>query len=401
MIGRVGGRGFGIFGFGSTDSVVGAPDRPGDRRARPGPSAPDRDERHKTTGLAPETHNRILGGNYSMTNRPTLVTAIAAAVVAVTTWSLPVQAATVLKMTTCLARNHDYTEAMFATFYKPINAKKTDLRINYLGGPEVTPRQKQAPALKRGLVDLISCPGPYYGGLLPEARLTGVQNRSLEEIRSNGAWDMMQEAWGKGLNAHILAWTGFKGQKFYIYTNFKPKLSTKTGLDLTGVKMRSTGLYNPLLKAMGATTVNMNPSDVYTGLERGVVDGMAWPWGSIGKYGWQRFLKYRIKPSFYGASLLTLINLDKWKSLTQAQRDLLEKQARVYERDSAAIIIKKGVEDDAKLKKVGVKDIELTGAVRTAYLKTIYDAKWAVNDKYKYNVDYKALKRKLYRQPGS
>ena len=305
-----------------------------------------------------------------------------------------------LKMTTCLARNHDFTQAMFQTMVDPLNAAKGPVHIRYLGGPEVTPFQKQAPALKRGLVDMIACPGAYYGGILPEAHLPGVQNVSLEEIRKNGAWDMMEQAWNSGLNAHILAWTDFKAQFFYTYLLKQPKLSTTTGLDLNGLKMRTTGLYRPLLQAMGATTIVMAPSDVYAGLERGVVDGLCWPWGSIAKYGWERFIKYRITPSFYGASLLTLVNLEKWKSLTTAQQDMLTKYAREYETKGSAILEKKGREDDAKLKKAGVKDVELTGEVRKAYLKTIYDAKWAENDKLKYSVDYEKLKSLLY-HPGS
>ena len=53
--------------------------------------------------------------------------------------------------------------------------------------------------------------------------------------------------------------------------------------------------------------------------------------------------------------------------------------------------------DEAKLAKAGVKDIALEGEYAKAYLKTIYGAKWAVNDKYKsYNVDYKKLKSLMY-----
>lgn len=306
------------------------------------------------------------------------------------------QSATVLKVSSCLAKNHDYVEAFFETFYDPINAKNADLRLNYLGGPEVTPRQKQAPALKRGLIDIIVCPNPYYGGLLSEARLPGVHNKSLEEMRANGAWDMLQEAWGKGLNARILAWVHFEGQKFYIYTKFKPKLSPETGLDLSGVKMRSTGLYNPILKAMGATPVTISPGDVYAALERGVVEGLAWPWGSVAKYGWQRFLKYRVEPSFFGATHMTIMNLDKYNELTDSQRNLLESQARIYEKEGDAIIVKKGEEDDAKLKEAGVEWLELEGDVREAYIDTIYRAKWAENDDLEYIVDYEELKSKMY-----
>ncbi len=304
-----------------------------------------------------------------------------------------------LKVTTCLARNHDFSQAFLQTFVEPINAKKTDLKLTYLGGPEVTPFREQGGAVKRGLIDIILCPAAYYSGLFSEARLPGAQTTPIAEIRKNGGWDMMEEAYNKNLNAHLLAWVYDEGQTFYTYFIEKPKESDKTGLDLTGSKIRSTPLYNPFLKAMGATTIVMSAGDVYAGLQRGVVGGLAWPWGSVAKYGWERFLKFRVKPKYFSASMPVIINLEKWKSLSKAQQDLLSKQALILEKDGAAVIIKKGKEDDAKLAKAGVKDIELTGAVRSAYLNTIYGAKWEQNDKLKYTVDYKKLKPLLYTPP--
>ena len=317
---------------------------------------------------------------------------------AVSTFAMPAMAEPVtLKVTTCLQRNHDFSQAFLKTYLEPINAKNTDLKLTYVGGPEVTPFTEQGAALKRGLVDMILCPAAYYGGMFGEARLPGAQTASIADIRKNGAWEMMEEAWNKNLNAHILSWVYSDAQIFYTYFLTKPKESTKTGLDLTGMKIRSTGLYNPFLIAMGATTIVMAPGDVYAGLQRGVADGLAWPWGSIGQYGWQRFLKYRVMPSYFNASQPLLINLDKWKALSKAQQDLLNKQVAVLESDGAAMVVKGGKADDAKLKEAGVQDIELKGEVRAAYLKTIYDAKWAQNDKLKFTVDYKKLKSLLYK----
>lgn len=314
---------------------------------------------------------------------------------AMTATGVSAQAATTLKVSSCLQKNHDQIQAFAQTFLDPINAMKTDLKLRYIGGPEVTPRKKQAPAMKRGLIDIIICPTPYYGGLLTEARLPGVHSKSLKEMRANGAWDMMQDAWGKGLNAHILGWGGFKASTFFIYTKFEPKLSEKTGLDLTGEKMRSTGLYNALLKAMNATPINISPGDVYSALERGLVTGLAWPRGSLAKYGWQRFLKYRVEPNFYGATIMATINLDKYKSLSTSQRAILDKQGKAYEANSDKILDAKAMIDDKKLKAAGVKIITLTGKVRKAYIDTIYKSKWAQNDKLKYLVDYKMLKSKM------
>ncbi len=302
-----------------------------------------------------------------------------------------------LKVTTCLARNHDFSQALLQAFIDPINAKKGDVTLTYLGGPEVTPFKEQAASLKRGLVDIILCPAAYYSGMFAEARIPGAQTVTVEEARKNGAWDMLSEAWNKNLNAHFLAWAYEDAQIFYTYFREKPTESAKTGLDLTGKKIRSTPLYNPFLIAMGATTIVMSPGDVYAGLQRGVVDGLAWPWGSVGKYGWQRFLKYRVKPSYFGASQPLIVNLDKWKGLSKEQQDMLTRQARVFEKDGAAVVIKKGQEDDVKLKEAGVQDITLTGAAAKAYLDTIYTAKWKQNDEHKYTVDYKKLKSLLYK----
>ena len=308
-----------------------------------------------------------------------------------------VAADSVLRVTTCQQRTHDHNAVFLEGFLEQVNAKKAGLRLNYLGGPEVTPFNKQGSALKRGLVDLIFCPTPYYGGDLPEARLPGVHNKTLAEMRKNGAMAMLEEAWNKGLNAHILAWAATKVSSFYVYTISEPKLSEKTGLDLSGKKMRSTGLYNPMFKAMGATVVTMAPGDVYAGLERGVVDGMAWPRGSVATYGWERFLKYRIEPDFYGSTYFVIVNKTAYDKLSKAHKDLLEAQAKIYEEKSNELVLPKFDVDAKKQKEAGVKVFKLDGKVRKAYLKTIYDAKWAQNDTYKnYHVDYKKLKSLMY-----
>ena len=328
-----------------------------------------------------------------MIRRSILIPAMAAAAVA---WSMPAQSST-LKVSTCQIKTHDHVVVFLNEFLKPAQKNDIGLKLNYIGGPEITPFRKQGGLLKRGLIDLIFCPAPYYGADLPEARLLGAHNKSLAEMRANGATKMLEEAWSKGLNAHILAFPAYDVSTFYMYTIEKPKLSKTTGLDLKGVKMRSTGLYKPLLSAMSATPVAISPGDVYTGLQRGVVDGIAWPKGSVTKYGWEKFLKYKITPNFYGATFLTIVNKNKWASLTQAERDFLTKIAKEYEVRSNEVVAANLAADEAKLAKAGVKDVVLDGEYGKAYLKTIYGAKWAVNDKYtNYNVDYKKLKSLMY-----
>ena len=49
------------------------------------------------------------------------------------------------------------------------------------------------------------------------------------------------------------------------------------------------------------------------------------------------------------------LNLKKWKSLSQAERDFLNKLSAKYEKNSDAIVSKNLAADEAKLEKAGVK----------------------------------------------
>ncbi len=104
--------------------------------------------------------------------------------------------AVTLKVATCFITKHDQVVAFFKTFMEPINATsdKTGLKLHYLGGPEITPQQKQASALARGLTDILNCPAAYYQSQVPAARVAGVNNVSPAELRRNGGYELLQQA---------------------------------------------------------------------------------------------------------------------------------------------------------------------------------------------------------------
>ena len=158
----------------------------------------------------------------------------------------------------------------------------------------------------------------------------------------------------------ILGWCCY-GVDFHIYTTFKPKESTKTGLDLSGHKMRSTATYRPFLSAMGAIPVTMAAAEMYTGLQRGVVQGLAWPEGALAKYGVQKFLKYRVYPGFYRSGSMVLINIDKWKTLSKSVQDKLTETGLAFEQGSEPILRKKADADNKKLWASGPSKNEARG----------------------------------------
>ncbi len=322
--------------------------------------------------------------------------AVCTAAVAATVVALPVQAAEELKVSTALGEKHDQSQTFFKTFLEAMKKDQSLVKAKYIGGPEVTPAFKQGAAMKRGLIDIVMSPTTYYANVVPEARLTGISNVSPQEWRKNGGYDLMSKAWAEKLNAVILGWGNYYGyNQFFIWLKDKPKPSKVTGLDLKGLKMRTTALYTPFFRAMGATTKTIAPAEVYTALERGVVDGLAWPEGGVAFRGWQKFIKYRVGPGFFRSTTFVTMNKDKFDKLPKKAQAQVMAAGLHYENESGGIIKKLAMADNEKIFKEGVQDYTLPGEYGKAFTRTIVNANWADAEKRKYSIDFKLLKSKM------
>lgn len=243
----------------------------------------------------------------------------------------------VLKAQTALPKNHDLAKSFQEIFVAKLNAAgKGVVRVDFLGGPEVNPPDRAAPAVQRGAIDLLHTPAAYHAGIIPQGNTLMATNLSVSDYRANGAFDMLAPNWEKKLNAKILA-IGETSAQFHLYVKEKPKLNKDSVIDLTGLKIRTTGAYRPLVDALGATPVQIvNAAEVYTALERGVVEGFGWPTVGLSSQGLGKLVKYRIDPPFYHLANVLLINLEKWKSLSKQAQDILLKVGAEYEKESIA-----------------------------------------------------------------
>jgi TRAP-type C4-dicarboxylate transport system substrate-binding protein len=208
-------------------------------------------------------------------------------------------------------------------------------------------------------------------------------------LRDNGGYDLLQKAWAKGMNARILGWGNHGGAQFHFYLGFKPKLSKKTGLDLKGIPIHGTAIYQPFLVKMGARSINMGMTDLYTALGRGVVKGFVWPEGGIAKFGWQKFIKYRVDVPFFRSSTTVMINLDKYNALSKEGREQIDAAGVFYELNSGRILRVKADADNKKVFASGVKHLKLSPQYAKALVKTIYGSSWDNMKRFKFKVDKK------------
>ncbi|MBL8672759.1 MAG: TRAP transporter substrate-binding protein [Alphaproteobacteria bacterium] len=113
----------------------------------------------------------------------------------------------------------------------------------------------------------------------------------------------------------------------------KPVRSTA---DLKGLKMRSpTGPVSSILSKFGGAPVTMHGGEVYPALERGVID--ATDWGTLSMnddLGFHKIARYAIYPGFHSMPATDIVvNMDKWKSLPDDLKALLEVATRDFARD--------------------------------------------------------------------
>jgi len=300
----------------------------------------------------------------------TALSAVAAAI------AMPATAAVTLKASSALAKNREMTEAYIKFFLGEINKRSGGaLDAKFVGGPEVTPPRKQAAALKRGAFDITHCPSSYYAGTLPDVYTILVTNMSPDELRKSGGWDMLDKAHRKTLNATIVAWGESRGA-YNTYLTKAPIQKPDGSISLKGYKMRSTPTYRPLFEFLGATPVAMKSSEIFTGLQRGVIDGFGSPDAGIVRLGVKGLVKYQIDPSFYNMNNLIMVNLNKWNSLTKAQRAVITAAGRYYETASTDYWLKLAGKDEAEMKAGGMKIVTLKGKHATDYIEAANRAVW-------------------------
>ena len=261
-------------------------------------------------------------------------------------------------------------------FLKPAEERlKGKVEIKFLGGQEIVPPRKAANALKRGQFSMLHSPTSYYIGTVPEGYAILASNQGPKALRANGAWEILQEVYMKKAGAHLLAW-GENKTSFNTYLVNMPKFDKDGVPDFTGMKMRATGTYRPLFRALGASTINIKSSEILTAVQRGTVEGFGWPDISLAPLGLHKVIKYRVQPRYYLTNTVVTMNLDSWNKLSRDKQAGLNELAREYETTAVAWMEKERLKEDKVIMAAGVKDIVLEGKAGQRYLDIAHGEIW-------------------------
>lgn len=295
----------------------------------------------------------------------------AAALLAAATFSGAAAAQeTTLRLVSAFAENGIYVQRLQPWIQKFNAEGKGVLQINFIGGPKAIPTFEVGNAVKTGVVDMALSTGAFYTNVMPEADFLKLTQIPVAEQRKNGAFDAINKVWNEKANMQYLA-RMVENQPFHLYTTKKVDKP-----DLTGLKIRITPVYRDFFQALNASVITTPPGEVYTALERGVVDGYGWPIGGIFDLNWQEKTKYRIDPGFYDAEVSLVMNLPAYKKLTDPQRAYLQKQLLALEAENT-FWAKYTTDEIARQEKAGIQTIKFDAATSKAYRDKAYDVGWA------------------------
>ena len=275
-----------------------------------------------------------------------------------------------LRVVSAFPENQFYVKRTIEWIEKVNKEGKGVLQLNFIGGPKAIPTFEVGKAVQSGVVDIGFTTGAFYTNVMPEADILKLSETSAAEQRKNGGYDLINKIWAEKANMRYLA-------KVVEFTPFHLYLNKKIDKpDLTGLKIRITPVYRDFFQAMGASVMTTAPGEVYTALERGVIDGYGWPIHALFDLNWQEKTKYRVDPGFYNAEVGLVMNLDKYKGLPPKARQFLDQHALAYEHQND--FWKSYNQNEAKRQaEAGIQVITFDAATNKAYVEKANEIGWA------------------------
>lgn len=260
-----------------------------------------------------------------------------------------------------------YFEQFCESVYERSNGTVT---VVWGSGPEAIPSDQLAEAMQNGIVELVYSPCTYL--VSHSAGLRGVKLTDPSEMRENGGVEYINSIVNDTLNCQFLARVADASP--YVLTSTK---EIKSLDDFKGMVFRGTAAHKPILTSVGAEMTSMPWGDVYSALERKVIDGAG---GTIKDFVDNSLgdkIGYLIDPGLYCSDASLFIANHVWEKLDDVQKQAIVDSAIDWEKDSKVHNETNNGNNIAELEAAGTVVLTFEGEMREQFIKGAYDAAWA------------------------
>ena len=281
-----------------------------------------------------------------------------------------------LKLVSFLALDHPFPKDMVPLWKEKVEkALNGAVKIRVVGGPESLPVGDQFDAVRNGVVDIGFNVSSYYGHLMPEAHSLNMSPFTPAEERENGYFDYMADRFEKNNLVYLGRW--LSESPYYFWTN--KKISSLS--ELQGTKFRSNSTYHEVMLALNMVPMEVNPGDVYTSLERKMVDGFGFPLLGPRLNGWTEVTKYLIDEPFFNQNATIIMNVKAFQSLSPENQQKLRDVTKEFEQEMVAYFKKENEAEKKALQEKGVELIKLSPDESRSFQDIVKKEKWAVIEK--------------------
>jgi len=245
------------------------------------------------------------------------------------------------------------------------------ITVTYGGGPEEVPPFEQAPAIEADIYDgLLTAPG-YHGSVPGLGGAYDIAYGPYKDVVECGVKDAVSENYQRLLGARL--WPERLGVGAATLLN---KEITTASMD--GLNVRGWPSVQAFIGALGGNFIALSQGDLYTALDRGVVDGAMVGGGLQAPlfFGYHELLSHVIKPYLGETTVVIMVRDEIYDSMSGKQQEAWE---RAFERFQPLTRAENARRDDIHLAKMNEGDLSLAeafleGAEKTAWLNTWWDA---------------------------
>ncbi|WP_158734839.1 TRAP transporter substrate-binding protein DctP [Alteribacillus sp. YIM 98480] len=259
------------------------------------------------------------------------------------------------KIVSFLAADHAFTEGIVPIWIdKMEEATDGAVTFEWIGGPESVPLEEQFDAVVNGTAEVGFNVSSYYGHLMPETHSLNLSPHTPEEERENGYFDYLQERFNEQNLEYAGRWLG--PSPYYFWTNEKIESLD----DLKGLRMRSNPTYDGILQRLEVNPVTVSPADVYTSLERNMVDGFGFPLLGPHDSGWTEVTEYIVDEPFLNQNGTILFNKQAFDSLSPDIQEKIKEANAEFEHDMIEHFNEKNEKEWEAIQEAGVEKITLS-----------------------------------------
>ncbi len=229
------------------------------------------------------------------------------------------------------------------------------LKIKFLGGPEVISGFELVDAVDSGVIQMAMVATTYLEKRVPVI-CTNYLIRSLAGKRESGFYDMMAELIESKSELRFLGEIN-PNAGMHLFTNF---MAQNPRTDFKGKRIRTIATYDSFIKGLGAVGVVVPRMDIYSAMERGVINGFFAMSLQILEFGLVDVVKYVVEPQLYWGGCCVVFNLGTWKKLPKDIQKIVKDTLIEKERKWEPLYDKMDREAIEKLKEKGVKETKFS-----------------------------------------